>query len=172
MYMCINVYMLSPSPFQAVDPSDPACASIACPPKRVGDDPQAVRIADVLSVETLSKESIMTTQHTSLTADIARLNDLCRTAPGIGGQWFITPGIQALPEAQQSAIRESIERFSDFTSDNDPYGERDFGAFTHLGQRIFWKIDCYALDMQHGSENPADPKQTRRVLTIMLAEEY
>jgi hypothetical protein len=59
-----------------------------------------------------------------------------------------------------------------FTEDNDPHGEHDFGAFEHEGARIFWKIDYYAPDMEHGSENPADPKQTVRVLTIMLASEY
>jgi Protein of unknown function (DUF3768) len=57
-----------------------------------------------------------------------------------------------------------------------PYGEHDFGAFTfdHEGEslRIFWKIDYYAPDLLHGSEDPADPAQTIRVLTIMLAEEY
>lgn len=106
------------------------------------------------------------------TRRIAELNDLCRTAPGIGGKWVQTQGICALPEADQSAIRERIERFDAFTPDNDPYDERDFGAFTHDGHRIFWKIDYYAPDMQHASENPADPKQTVRVLTLMLAEEY
>ncbi len=62
--------------------------------------------------------------------------------------------------------------FDSFTEDNDPHGEHDFGAFEHAGQRIFWKIDYYAPDMEHGSENPADPQQTVRVLTIMLAREY
>lgn len=103
---------------------------------------------------------------------IAELNDLCRTAPGLGGKWVLTQGICALPAADQSAIREQVERFSDFTPDNDPHGERDFGAFTHNGNCIFWKIDYYAPDMEHGSADAADPKQTVRVLTIMLAEEY
>ena len=74
--------------------------------------------------------------------------------------------------AIQSAIREEVERFNAFTADNDPNGERDFGAFTIEGKKVFWKIDYYAPDMAHGSEDPADPKQTVRVLTIMLAEEY
>lgn len=104
--------------------------------------------------------------------DIARLNDLCRTAMGVAGKLFQTQGISALPPAEQSAIREKVETFSDFSEGNDPFGERDFGAFEHNGQRIFWKIDYYAPDLMHGSENPADPKQTVRVLTIMLADEY
>lgn len=106
------------------------------------------------------------------TKRIAELNDLCRTAPGLGGRWFLTPGIAGLSPEDQSAIREKVERHSDFTPDNDPHGERDFGAFTHNGNRIFWKIDYYAPDMRRGSENPADPKQTVRVLTIMLTNEY
>jgi hypothetical protein len=108
----------------------------------------------------------------SNTKRIAELNDLCRKAPGIAGKMFITQGIAVLPAADQSAICEKVENFATFTPDNDPYGEHDFGAFEHEGQKIFWKIDYYAPDMQHGSENPADPKQTVRVLTIMLASEY
>jgi hypothetical protein len=67
---------------------------------------------------------------------------------------------------------EKVETFDLFTQDNDPYGERDFGAFEHNGARIFWKIDYYDLTMTNGSEDPSDPKQTVRVLTIMLASEY
>lgn len=103
---------------------------------------------------------------------IARLNDLCRTAMGVAGKLIQTQGICALSPAEQSAIREKVETFNHFSEDSDPYGERDFGAFEHNGQQVFWKIDYYAPDLMHGSENPADPKQTVRVLTIMLADEY
>ena len=103
---------------------------------------------------------------------IAYLNDHCRTAMGVAGRLLQTDGICALPAAAQSAIRQKVETFNDFTADNDPHGERDFRAFEHNGARIFWKIDYYALDMEHCSENPADTTQTVRVLTIMLASEY
>ncbi len=106
------------------------------------------------------------------TSKIAELNDLCRKAMGIGGKLFQTQGISALPEAEQSAIREKVETFDAFTEDNNPHGERDFGAFEHEGERIFWKIDYYDRTLTYGSENPADPTQTVRVLTIMLASEY
>ena len=106
------------------------------------------------------------------TKRIAELNDLCRTAMGVAGIVVQTEGINALPPRDQSAIREKVERFAIFTPDNDTHGERDFGAFEHEGKRIFWKIDYYAPGLMHGSEDPSDPKQTVRVLTIMLALEY
>lgn len=106
------------------------------------------------------------------TPRIAALNDLCRKALGTACRLVITSGIAALPAADQWMILHKVAHFEAFTPDNDPHGERDFGNFTHNGQRIFWKIDYYAPDMEHGSENPADPNQTVRVLTIMLALEY
>ncbi len=103
---------------------------------------------------------------------IAELNDLCRKSMGVTCKLVQTFGINALPDEDQSRIREKVELFNDFSEDNDPYGEHDFGAFDHNGEKIFWKIDYYDLDLKYGSENPADPNQTSRVLTIMLANEY
>jgi hypothetical protein len=103
---------------------------------------------------------------------IAELNDLARTAMGVAGRVVQTEGIAALPSQAQSRIREQVETFNSFTPDNDPHGERDFGAFEHEGERIFWKIDYYDKLMEYGSEDPSDPSQTTRVLTIMLAREY
>ena len=106
------------------------------------------------------------------TKRIAALNDLCRTAMGIAGRLVQTPGISALPQREQSAIREKVELFDAFTPDNDPHEEHDFGSFEHAGERIFWKIDYYDPTLTCGSEDPSDPRQTVRVLTIMLAAEY
>lgn len=103
---------------------------------------------------------------------ISDLNDQFRQAFGIGGRVYQTSGISALPEQDQSRIREKVELFKDFNQDNDPYGEHDFGSFDHNGEKIFWKIDYYDKSMQKGSEDPDDPSQTTRVLTIMLAHEY
>ena len=109
---------------------------------------------------------------TDTTTKIAALNDLCRKAMGVAGRVFQTSGISSLPQEDQSAIREKVETFDAFTPDNDPHGERDFGAFEHNGERIFWKIDYYDSAMTKGSEDPSDPRQTIRLLTIMLASEY
>ena len=46
------------------------------------------------------------------------------------------------------------------------------GSFELCGRKFFWKIDYYDRAMEHGSENPTDPEQTTRVMTVMLASEY
>ncbi|MET3616308.1 hypothetical protein ABID16_004657 [Rhizobium aquaticum] len=109
--------------------------------------------------------------HDPKTLRIRELNDVFRTT-WLTGTVLMTEGIRDLPEATQSRIAELVQAFDAFTADNDPHGEHDFGALTVDGHKIFWKIDCYAPDMMHGSDDPSDPKVTRRVLTIMLASEY
>ena len=65
------------------------------------------------------------------------------------------------------AIREA------FGEGNDPHGEHDFLAVEIKGETYFAKIDYYADDtLSWGSEDPGDPDQTYRVLTIMHAREY
>lgn len=116
---------------------------------------------------------------------IARLNDKARQAMGLACRAVATEGFRGLPPADQSAVRELIETFDAFTPDNDPHGERDFGAIYQTSdgnwtaarpkearQKVFWKIDYYDPSLQWGSQDPAKPAITRRVLTIMLAEEY
>ena len=110
---------------------------------------------------------------TDKTAEIAALNDQLRTGKNLKlGTWLITQGIQAMPESDQLAILSKVRRFDAFSDDNNPYGERDFGAFEQGGRKIFWKIDYYNPTLDGGSEDPADPFKTRRVLTVMLALEY
>jgi len=59
-----------------------------------------------------------------------------------------------------------------FTKDNDPHGEHDFGAIDLEGERYFFKLDYYTPDLSASSDDPADPEKTARVLTIMRADEY
>jgi Protein of unknown function (DUF3768) len=59
-----------------------------------------------------------------------------------------------------------------FLPPNDPYGEHDFGSFNADGHRIFSKIDYFDKALTAHSPDPSDPPVTKRVITIMLAEEY
>lgn len=122
------------------------------------------------------------------TARIARLNDLARRAMGVACTAVATVGFRSLPEADQSSVRELVETFDAFDEDNDPHGERDFGAVYQLTdgrwtterprardderERVFWKLDYFDRDLRFGSEDAANPAITRRVLTIMLSDEY
>jgi len=118
------------------------------------------------------KEKTPMTTTTDDTTKIRDLNDRFRRDFPANGRRYITDGIFALDSDDRDAILEKVRTFDTFTEDNDPHGEHDFGAFDFKGERIFWKIDYYDAACKHGSENPADPAQTTRVLTIMLAEEY
>jgi hypothetical protein len=102
---------------------------------------------------------------------IACLNDgLRRTlAPG---KIVMTASVAALTEEELTKVLERVRHFDEFTTDNDPHCEHDFGNFDLAGISYFFKIDYYSPDMQGGSEDPANPDKTARVLTIMKADEY
>ena len=100
---------------------------------------------------------------------IRELNDELRVNAQ-GGVVLVTSGFSNLFFSTQIKVMKEIQTFDDFSF--DPYGERDFGSITVDDIQIFWKIDYYAMDMLHGSEDPANPEITKRVLTIYLANEH
>ena len=104
----------------------------------------------------------------SKTARIRALNDALRQNL-TGGRAVITRGVAALGQAAVARIIKTIAVFDDFCQANDPYGEHDFGVAEAEGHTIFFKVDLY--------EEPAVKSENgepvvKRVLTIMLADEY
>lgn len=101
-------------------------------------------------------------------------------APHPDGKAVMTPGVARLGSAVCAWIYKQIAEFDDFTEDNDPYGDHDFGSVTvsvsnlmtdaDETHKVFWKIDYYEdADMEYGAE---DKLNAYRVLVIMLSEEY
>jgi len=99
------------------------------------------------------------------------LNDNFRTT-FVGGRILTTAGVAELSVDTKARLLLAVQSFNDFSKDNDPHGEHDFGAIELEGERYFFKLDYYTPDLTAGSEDPADPEMTTRVLTIMRADEY
>ena len=108
---------------------------------------------------------------TTNTDRIRQLNDQLRQQLTTGLA-VITPGVAALGQEAVDRIVKTIAVFDDFCHANDPYQEHDFGSFEADGHEIFFKIDYYDNDLTYHSPDPSDPAVTKRVITIMLAEEY
>ena len=115
-------------------------------------------------------------------ARVATLNDELRAdlSNPQRGRVVMTQGIRALIEdtdlspfwIDSAALLRIVRDFADFSEDNDPHGERDFGAFVWKETRCFWKIDYYDAALEGGSPDPTDPGLTCRVITILRADEY
>lgn len=109
--------------------------------------------------------------------------------PTFRGVYHITRAISALPLVEQHNLFTSIREFNSFDDGNfddvpydtkkdpkhsdyegnDAYLEHDFGA---VGEYCF-KIDYWTNEeLEYGPEDPADPEQTYRVMTIMRLEDW
>lgn len=106
-------------------------------------------------------------QDTALSAKIAKLNDAARR--NVLG-YLTSADVISLEPSIVADIYTAVYNFTNFTEDNDPYEEHDFGSFMAHGHKIFWKIDYYDQGLRYWCD-PLDPK-CRRVVTVMLAEEY
>lgn len=105
------------------------------------------------------------------TLKIQVLNDRFRRT-FIGGQVFMTSGVSSLPQSELITLMNLVRTFNAFNGNNDPYGEHDFGKIDLNGTAYFWKIDYYDADLLGHSPDPTDETVTRRVLTVMRADEY
>ena len=109
---------------------------------------------------------------------IAKQNDAFRSqtalanAYGLKGQILHTASLSHYSAEDMSAIATHVQTYDDFHEGNDPYGEHDFGSFTFQNRKFLWKIDYYDVNYEYGSPDSSDPNVTRRVLTIMHAEDY
>lgn len=103
--------------------------------------------------------------------EIAALNDLARQT-FMFCRVVLSQGLMSLEEHDLQEVISLVRSFTDFTKDNDPYGEHDFGMVEHRGSKYFWKFDYYDTNMVFGSSDPCDTSQTIRVLTVFLSDEY
>lgn len=104
------------------------------------------------------------------TQKIRELNDRLRVT-GTGGKIFLTRAVADLPPATVTRLLKAIGQFADFTRDNDPWGEHDFGQVMVDGTAYFWKIDAYDINMEFGSPDPADSAVTCRIMTVMTGHD-
>lgn len=107
---------------------------------------------------------------------LAEQNDAFRGALGthrlLQGRLMVTPSVTALGDRMHDLLRR-VRDFSDDKQIRSSEDERDFGAVVFDGRVWYWKIDCYDSDeCEFASEQPDDPCQTYRVLTVMLEDEY
>lgn len=102
---------------------------------------------------------------------IQKLNDSLRVQHR-GGSIVTTSGIAELGHEAVRSVLTAIATFDAFDTGNDPYGERDFGSVKFEGRTVLFKIDYYDRSLRLHSPDPADPKLTARVMTVMLAHEY
>jgi hypothetical protein len=104
-------------------------------------------------------------------AEIRRLNTEFRTTFR-GGQVLLTANVAALPSADKAAGLQAVAEFNNFNEENDPHKENDYGAFDLSGREWWFKIDYFAPDMEHASEDPANLAKTKRVMTVGLAMDW
>lgn len=103
---------------------------------------------------------------------IALLNDRFRKGDMTLGQYMMTAGVQAQAPDRLLQLIQLVQCFDEFTADNDPYGEHDFGKVLHDDGKYFWKIDYYDPTLTRHSADPTSPNATRRVMTIIRSDGY
>lgn len=108
---------------------------------------------------------------------IADLNDRCRHGLDHHARILITASCLAALAAgsgsaakilAQATVMAAVRRYVFRPEDG---AERNRGELLVAGEIVRFKIDYYDLSLEWGSEDPADPSVTTRVMKIMLPED-
>ncbi len=105
---------------------------------------------------------------------IATLNDQFR-AKGLGNGWLLSQAVRSLDAETLVKLLGLIQQqqFTGSVESNDAYGEHDFGSIKlNRAEEYFWKIDYFDHEQKFDGADPSNPCVTRRVMTVMKADEY
>jgi hypothetical protein len=106
------------------------------------------------------------------TVRISELNDRFRKGDRTLGKYRMSQQVSALSLEEKGQLVQLIRAFDDFSQENDPYGEHDFGSIGMDGEMYYFKIDYYDSEFMYGAEDPSDERYSCRLLTIMHSSEY
>lgn len=99
---------------------------------------------------------------------IAQLNDQFR-ARGLGNGWILGAHVRSLDAESLLQLLGKIQAFTGFPK-NDPH---NFGAVElDRDEEYFWEIEYFDHEQKYQSADPSNPCVTRRVMTVMRADEY
>jgi hypothetical protein len=99
-------------------------------------------------------------------AKIVELNDQLRTTFK-GGRVQMTRCVYDLDDRLRGRALSVLARYNKF----DDSSEHDRGVFIFAGYSFEWSIEYRGKDGTGASPDPADPKQTSRVLTLYTIED-
>jgi hypothetical protein len=99
-------------------------------------------------------------------AKIIELNDQFRSTFQ-GGRVQMTPAVYELDAQLRGRAMCVLSRYNKFDDDS----EHDWGVFIFAGYSFEWRIDYRDMEGTGISPNPADPKQTFRILTLYVIDD-
>lgn len=113
-----------------------------------------------------------------LTNRIAELNQRCRQGLDLEAKLVITNTCFAMLAKDQldrlilsTQVQKALRDWKPAANDESD-NEQDFGILYVRDQKLFFKIDYYDRTLEWGSEDPANPEVTIRVMTVMMPEDY
>ena len=83
----------------------------------------------------------------------AQLNDEFRSNPGkfSKNKVVMSLSVSALDPVDIASLMQQVSTFSEFSEDNDPFDEHDFGAIDFVNTKYFWKDQNQTI-YQHYSQ--------------------